>query len=301
MAATTAAVVGIATAVGSAGASAKQASNAAGFAKEAESKSKIAFEKAMKELSANKIANIGLQKEAFELEREALLSSGAQAIQAGVESERGAAATAGRVQMAQNQGQRDIAGAMAEDLMGLEKATAAEEARLSGLRSNLNLAQAEGAAAAAAQFGAQKDAAVGGIFAGLSSAAQQGIQASDLYKKTEGTREYEKLESEYNKAAKSGKLGNRFKDQQTGGFISFEQAIPRLQSSNEQLTGLKGLKANEITDFFVKRPDLSKSIYESGFSSNDLYLEPGNTNSTQVLSPGGIAPGLRFNSKPLGF
>ena len=70
---------------------------------------------ARKKLDVNFYEGLSIQKEPYELAREALLSSGAQAIQAGVEgSERGAAATAGRVQMAQQQGQREIAAAMGQ-------------------------------------------------------------------------------------------------------------------------------------------------------------------------------------------
>jgi hypothetical protein len=147
----------------------------------------------MNELSANKIAGLSLQREAYDLEREAILSAGAEAMQAGRESERGAAAIAGQVYRGQTEGQRRIAGAMGQELMGLEAATAQEEARLSGARANLNLAEAEGAQAAAAQFGAQKDAAIKGAFSSLQKAGQQYMEGSEEYKKTEGTKEFDKL------------------------------------------------------------------------------------------------------------
>jgi hypothetical protein len=80
-----------------------------------------------------------------------LIAAGAQAIEAGKESERGASAVAGRVQMAQQQGQREIATAMGQEMLGLEKLSAQEDARLRDVGIQLDLAEAEGAQLAAAQ------------------------------------------------------------------------------------------------------------------------------------------------------
>ena len=54
-----------------------------------------AMKKARERLNVNFYENLAINKEAYELEREALLSAGAQATAAGAESERGAAAVAG--------------------------------------------------------------------------------------------------------------------------------------------------------------------------------------------------------------
>jgi hypothetical protein len=204
MAIATSAAIAIGTSVAAAGASAVQASNAAGNAKRAKKDSEAAFNRAMNELTSNKFKGLNLPTEAYDREREAMLSAGAQAIEAGRESERGTAATAGRVQMAQQEGQRQIAGAMGEDLMKLEGLTAQEEARLSSQRANLELAQAEGAQAAAAQFGAQSDAAITGAFSSLANAGQQYMQGSELFKQDEGQREFKRLSKEYDNLAKGG-------------------------------------------------------------------------------------------------
>ena len=68
-----------------------------------------------------------------------MLSQGAQAIQAGVESERGAAATAGRIQMAANEGQGAIRTAMGQDMQQLEMLSAQEEGRLRDIGVQLDL------------------------------------------------------------------------------------------------------------------------------------------------------------------
>ena len=107
---TTATIVSLAATAATTAGSFIQASKQKKLQKEAEAEADRALADARKKLDVNFYEGLSIQKEPYELAREALLSSGAQAIQAGVEgSERGAAATAGRVQMAQQQGQREIA------------------------------------------------------------------------------------------------------------------------------------------------------------------------------------------------
>lgn len=146
---TIAAGVGLATTAGTTAMSFAQAGKQRKLQRQAESEAKAAMDAARKKLDVNFYEQLAIQKEPYELEREALLSAGAQAIEAGQESERGAAATAGRVMMAQQAGQRQIAGAMGQEMLGLEKATAAEESRLAGLQSGLDLSIAQGAEQAA--------------------------------------------------------------------------------------------------------------------------------------------------------
>ena len=299
----TAAIIGISTAIASAGASAGQAVSAGQAARNARNNSEIAFDKAMKELSANKFAGIGLQTEAYDRERDAITSSAGQITQAATEGEgRGLAATAGRVQMAAQEGQREIAGSMGQQLMGLETATAQEEARLSAARANLNLAEAEGAQAAAAQAGAQQDAAIKGVFTGLQSAGQQYLEGSELYKANEGTKELGNLKKEYEAAVKSGDVGSRFKDPQ-GNILPFEDILPRIQAPNVELSGLQGLQGTQITDYFVKRPGVTKSLLGISFMDNTPFQQSTAASAANKFMPSvsGVNPSLKFNTKTLGF
>ena len=125
--ATALAVGSIAVSAGSAGMSFVEAGKQRKLQQEAESEAAKALVEARKKLDVNYYANLGINKDPYELEREALVSAGAQAIQAGQESERGAAATAGRIQMAQQQGQRQIAGDMGAEMLALDKLTAQEK------------------------------------------------------------------------------------------------------------------------------------------------------------------------------
>jgi hypothetical protein len=262
MAIATSAAIAIGTSVAAAGASAVQASNAAGNAKRAKKDSEAAFNRAMNELTSNKFKGLNLPTEAYDREREAMLSAGAQAIEAGRESERGTAATAGRVQMAQQEGQRQIAGAMGEDLMKLEGLTAQEEARLSSQRANLELAQAEGAQAAAAQFGAQSDAAITGAFSSLANAGQQYMQGSELFKQDEGQREFKRLSKEYDKAEN---VSNTFKDA-SGNKLSFDDATSKLIRYDKSFAPMVNMTALQRQDFLARNPNLLKSLDASIFS-----------------------------------
>jgi hypothetical protein len=274
MAIGTAGIVAISTSLASAGASAAQASVAGSQAKAALKDSEDAFKRAMNELTANQFAGLSLPTEAYEREREAILSAGAQAIGQAAEGEgRGVAAAAGRVQMAQQEGQRQIAGAMGEDLMKLEGLTAQEEARLAGARANLELAQAEGAQTAAAQFGAQRDSAITGAFSSLASAGQQYLQSSELYKKGEGQRELDRLNKEYDNAVKAGNLSATFKDA-SGNTLSFEEATKKLALYDKTFAPLENMTPLQRQDFLIKNPQYIKDLSENFFTQDYVGAAP---------------------------
>ena len=298
----TAAIIGISTALASAGASAGQAVSAGQAARNASSRATKAFDEAMNQLSANQFAGISLPMETMDRQIEAARGAGAELTQAGKESERGAQAIASQVYRAQTDAQREIAGDIGKQLMGLETATAQEEARLSSARANLNLAEAEGAQAAAAQAGAQQDAAIKGIFTGLQSAGQQYLEGSELYKKSEGTKELGNLKKEYESAVKAGQVGSRFKDAQ-GNVLAFEDVLPRIQAPNVDLSGTQGLKGTQITDYFVNRPSVTKSLLGISFMDNTPFQQSVAAPAANKFMPSasGKNPSLRFNTKTFGF
>jgi len=127
---------------------------------------------------------LGIQKEPYELQREALLQQGAMGVEAGREGDvRGAAATVGRVQMAQQEAQAGIRTAMGQELTDLAKLTAAEESRLRDVGVGLDLEEVAGAQLAAAnaqEMGAQ---AVQQGMQGITSLGQQVAEAVPLFGK----------------------------------------------------------------------------------------------------------------------
>jgi hypothetical protein len=173
MAVTTAAVVGIVSAGVTAGMSFSQASKQRKAMNQAEKDADEAMQEARKKLDINVYDKLEINKEPFELQRQAMLSQGAQAIQAGVESERGAAATAGRIQMAQNEGQAGIRTAMGQDLQQLEMLSAQEEGRLRDIGVQLDLEEVAGAQLAAANAQELQAQAMQQGFEGVQSMATQ--------------------------------------------------------------------------------------------------------------------------------
>lgn len=152
--------------------------------KEAEQSANQAMQEARKKLEINFYDQLSIQKEPYELQREAMAAQGAEAVQAAQESERGVAATAGRVQMAMNEGQAQIRTAMGKEMSDIEKMQLAEESRLRDVGAQLDLSEAEGAQMAARDAQEAAAAATAQGFQGLTSLAQQGVDQLALYGKS---------------------------------------------------------------------------------------------------------------------
>lgn len=185
--ATAIAVGGLALSAGTTVMSFVQAGEQKNKQRAAEAAAAQAMADARKKLNINFTDEMAVKKEPYELQREAMLSAGAQAIQAGVESERGAAATAGKVMMAQNEAQAGIRTEMGKDMTDIQNKQIQEQSRLRDLNAQLDLGQAEGAqlAAANAQEAAAANTAQG--IQGIVSTAQQGLNMMPLYFKNSAT------------------------------------------------------------------------------------------------------------------
>ena len=181
------AIGGMAVSAAGAGMSFAQAAKQNRLMSEAETKAAEALAAGKKELEKNYYAGLAIQKEPYELQREAMMGAAAQAVEAGQESERGAAATAGRIYEAAQQGQGDIRATMGKELSDLEKLKAAEESRLSGEKSKISLEEAAGYNQAAAD--AQKAAAQAttGAIQGMQLMGQQALDMMPLYFKKKPT------------------------------------------------------------------------------------------------------------------
>lgn len=178
-----AAGVGVASSAFGAAQSFSQASKAKKLQKEAEAEGEKMMAEARKRLDVNYMDALSIQKEPYELQREAMLAQGAQATDAARESERGAAAAAGRVQMAQNEAQGAIRTEMGKELTEIERLKIAEESRLRDLKTQLDLSEAEGAALAARNYEEMRNQSISQGFEGLQSAATQGANLIPLYAK----------------------------------------------------------------------------------------------------------------------
>ena len=149
--------------------------------REAEASAEAAMAEARKKLGINFTDEMAVKKEPYELQREALLSAGAQAIEAGVESDRGAAATAGKVMMAQNEAQAGVRTAMGAEMTEIERQQIAEQSRLRDLNVQLDLGEVEGQQQIARDASEARAAQIAQGFQGVSSFAQQGLDLMPLY------------------------------------------------------------------------------------------------------------------------
>ena len=156
--------------------------------RQAEAKAAEAMAQARKKLQVNFYDQLAVKKEPYELQREALLSQGALAVQAGQESDRGAAATAGRVQMAQNEAQAGVRTAMGKEMMDIENKQAQEDSRLRDLGAQLDLGEVEGQQMIAANAEEAATAATAQGIQGVMGMGQQALNLLPLYfKDSKGT------------------------------------------------------------------------------------------------------------------
>lgn len=162
--------------------------------REAEAKASEAMAEARRKLEVNFAENRSIKKEPYELAREAMLSTGAQSIQAGVESDRGAEATAGKVQMAMNQGQGDIRSSMGAELTDIEKDIVNENSRLRDLGVQLDLGEAEGAQLAARDAEEASVRSMNEGFQGLTSTLGAASEMIPLYQKSASAKQFGKMQ-----------------------------------------------------------------------------------------------------------
>jgi len=177
------ATASIASSAVGAGMSFTQANKQRGLQKQAEADAVKAMAEARQKLDVNFAEQMSIKKEAYDLERQAMLSAGAQATQAGIESERGAAATAGRVFAGQQQAQGQIRSAMADEMTNIEGAILEEEGRLRDLSVGLDLQEVAGQQQQAADAQAAALAANQQGIQGIANAAEKGVQYIPLYPK----------------------------------------------------------------------------------------------------------------------
>lgn len=260
------AAIGIAATAGTTAASFAQARKQRRLQLDAEAKAQEMMSEAQKKLEVNYYDQLAIQKEPYELEREALLSAGAQAIEAGKESERGAAAVAGRVQAAQVAGQREVASAMGQEMLDLEKLSAQEESRLRDIQTQIDIDRARGAQLAAAQaYEAANIANQQGI-QGVISLGQQVAAAVPLYSQSGSAKQLGKLEADYGKAIKSGQQLKPEFYGASGQPLPFQEAVGKMGGYGVDVSKVGTMKPMEFMDYMGQQQKGNiKSMREAGF------------------------------------
>jgi len=176
MAAATA-IIGTGLAVGSSVMSFAQYSKQNKAQKEAEAAADKAMKEARAKLEENVYEGLDINLKSFERERDSLAGVGAQLVTAGQESERGAAATAGRIAMASAEQAQNIQDREIDALEQLERTIADEESKLQAAKVNLDLGEVQGAQLAARDAQEQKNLA---LTQGVQSLAQAGLGLSAM-------------------------------------------------------------------------------------------------------------------------
>jgi murein DD-endopeptidase MepM/ murein hydrolase activator NlpD len=230
-----------------------------------------AMQEARKKLQVNVYDKLAINKEPYDLQREAMLSQGAQAIQAGVESERGSAATAGRIQMAANEAQAGIRTAMGQDLQQLEMLSAQEDARLRDIGVQLDLEEVAGAQLAAANAQELQAQAMQQGMEGLTSIGSQLEQKAPTFEKTASARQSKRL---------SDTLTQDFGQNQKG----IQQNIANQGIiDGVDFSGVSTMKPDEFQQFMVSLPaETLKKIRQKlpntvqSFNPNPLAKKPVN-------------------------
>ena len=309
MAVTTAAIIGSVVALGSAGMSFAQAAQQ----KDAQSKAQAAADTAMadakRKLDENFYASQSIKKEPYELASEALISQGAQAIEAAQEQERGAAATAGRVQMAMNEAQAANRTAMGKEMTDIENRKLAEDSRLRDIGVQINQEEAAGAQQAAADAARAAAAATAQGFASVTSAVQQGLQGADLYSKSSSAKQFEGLQKDYNSAIASGKQLAPMFYGADGKVLPLQQVLPKLGNNyGFDLSGVNAMNPFAVKDYFGQQKASDIQGIRSGISwyappTNPLLATPANNpltlpQSNYTPDPYGINP-VQYTPQPL--
>ena len=151
------------------------------LSEEAQRDADKAFKEAQAQLDVNYFEQLGISKSPYENQRDAIAQQAAQAMEIGRESQRGGAATAGRVLAQSNVAQQNITDQQTKDLEALNKLVATEGSRLGTERANLSLAQAEGAGIASAQAQNQANQSNAAGVQGIADFGMSMLSNSELY------------------------------------------------------------------------------------------------------------------------
>lgn len=259
-----AAGVGMATTAATTGASFGQAGKMKRKMQEANLAAAKSLAEARKKLEVNVYDALALPKEAYELEREALLVQGAKALQQATEgSARGAAATAGRIQQGMTSAQAQQRAAMGKELLRLEELSATEEARLRDKGFELDLQEAAGAQQAAAQYEQQAQQARAQGVQGAISVIGSAAEAVPLYRGSA-------------KARQAALGGMQFSGEEFSDFGMIGQAggLTEGQFSDLDFEQLGGMTPKEFRQFEKSlTPSQTRMLYGSQ-QFGDLYQDP---------------------------
>jgi hypothetical protein len=252
-----------------------------------------AMQEARKKLEVNYFDQLSLPMQEIENARRASLVQGAGAIAAGQEADRGAAATAGRVQMAQNEAQAGITAAAEKQLFELDKMSAMEDSRLRDIGIQLDMGEIAGAQQAMSDAEQAKAAAMAQGFQGIGQTAQAVSSAVPLYQQSAGTKALMKSEAAYNKAAANNTLPAAF--MQNGKPMSYQQAAGMVLNN----PNLGTMQTPAFEDFMIgKGRDYIRGIDFFNYKGNNFNYDQ-NRNYAPIPGQGPGVLQSQYYQQPL--
>lgn len=298
MAATTAAIASTASALGGSYMSFRQAAQQRRLQGEARDAAEKMIQEARKRADQNVFEALSVNKEPYNRMREDLVSQGAEALRAGIESDRGAGAVAGRVLMAQNVAGRNIAEAQGLEQSRINELVAGEEGRLQDYLASLSEMEAEGAQMAEAQAQQAAAQATAQGFTGLTSAVASGSELLPLYYQGKGAKRY----SELSQQALGSGLSQEQLQNELAGLASRDPRFAKLSGVGytEQSKDAKGNKIEgkmtpmQFQDYLSQDPALLKMLIEQNI------FAPRQTQSPTMRYNPGMAGQLDLNNPAFG-
>ena len=138
--------------------------------------------KARAKLDKNVFEDLDVDKKLYQQEQDRVNEQAQLAMQLGQEGDtRGAAATAGRIQLATQEGQNRVRAQQEANVNRIEEMVAKEEQRLNDLGVQLDLAEVQGAQQAAKDAEVARAKAINEGIQGIASTAQQGLGMIPLF------------------------------------------------------------------------------------------------------------------------
>jgi len=289
------AIAGLAVGIGTTAMSFAEKAKQEKAAREAAARASGMMAKAREKLKVNFADALAINKEPYEREREAMLSAGAQLMEQSIESERGGAATAGRVLAAQQEGQGQVRDKMGQDLFNLEAMQAEEDSRLRDINVQMDLGEVAGAQAAAAEAENAANVAQQQGIQGIGNVVQQGLNLVPLYQKGADARAVNKLERQAGRAGvdptafikknsyiqkgrgtagslevgKTGDVGHKDAVAQSADYLAPKNIFKMSDGSEYDVTGLiNATGQNQINDWYNQQDD----SFTNNFRTNSLGL-----------------------------
>lgn len=259
-------IASIVAGVGQAGIGFSQAVRAKNARKKAERAAEEALTEARKRLEVNVFDALSINKLPYEMELEANNIAAAQATEAARESQRGVAATAGRVQAMQNQAARQVRSDMSREMDAIQKMQLGEEQRLRDMGYALDMQEIGGAQQAAADAQMRQTMGINAGMAGLTSATREAAKGVELYQKSGAVRQMDKLRKQFEANNTTGLTFDEF----------IAQRVPELQN----LTGDALNSAISQLD-----PEKIKQLNESLASELSKYGEYTYVDPAEMVNP----------------